>query len=150
MDSASTQAFAASQQKQSASQQCMSCKFSIFGFSQCRQQIWAQIWEMWGPPVDPLPDPQAVQEAKLAGQAANRASLVHELDLFCRAEISNAMQKLASDKVLSGLLHVDTCESILRRKKHEWSVFIYGRRHCCVCVYCCNLLVLICQVSVTT
>ena len=130
MDSASTQAFAATQQKESANQQCISCELLMV--DACRQKIWAQIWEMWGPPVDPLPDPQAVQEAKLAGQAANKASLVHELDLFCRTEISNAMQKLASDKVMQGLLHDNSFGSKLRWKKHECVVSTYSRQHCCV------------------
>ena len=75
--------------------------------------------------MDPLPDPQAFQEAKAAGQAANKASLVHELDLFCRTEISHAMQKLTSDKVRQGLLHDNSSESTLHR--NSWYVSCHAK-----------------------
>ena len=65
----------------------------------CRQSLWKQILERWGPPVESHPDPRALQDIKLAGQAANTASMVHKLDLFCRKELSRAMQQLSTDKV---------------------------------------------------
>ena len=69
------------------------------GAFHCRQSLWNQILERWGPPVEPLPDPRALQDIKSAGQAANTASMVHKLDLFCRKELSIAMQQLSTDKV---------------------------------------------------
>ena len=48
--------------------------------------IWGIVQGRWklltDPCLDPLPDPKALQDdPKLAGQATNKASLVHKLDI---------------------------------------------------------------------
>lgn len=71
-------------------------------YSSCRwrrQQVWDQIWARWGAPQEAPPDARALQEATLAGQAANKASLVHKLDLFCRQQLTQVMQQTNADKV---------------------------------------------------
>ena len=64
-----------------------------------RQTIWQMIQDSWGPPLKPLADPLALESGRQAGQAANAASVVHDLDLFCRKELSRTMQQLRADQV---------------------------------------------------
>ncbi len=51
---------------------------------------------MWKGPAE---TPAALEQAKQAGQAANRSSLLHQLDLFCRKQISDTMQQLKTELV---------------------------------------------------
>lgn len=63
------------------------------------EQLKQQIMEMWKGPVAAVPSAEAEEEARQASRAANQASLLHQLDLRCRRQLSQAMQHLNSKQV---------------------------------------------------
>ena len=54
---------------------------------------------MWNDPVQPVADAATLEQTRQDGQAANKLSLQHQLDLFCRKAVSETMQQLKADKV---------------------------------------------------
>lgn len=54
---------------------------------------------MWKDPVQPVADAATLEQTRQDGQAANKLSLQHQLDLFCRKAVSEAMQQLKADQV---------------------------------------------------
>lgn len=54
---------------------------------------------MWQHPVEPVADAATLEQTRQDGQAANKLSLQHQLDLFCRKAMSEAMQQLKAVKV---------------------------------------------------
>ncbi len=62
-------------------------------------EVWQQILGMWNDPVQPVADAATLEQTRQHGQAANKLSLQHQLDLFCRKAVSETMQQLKADKV---------------------------------------------------
>lgn len=58
-----------------------------------------QFMDMWKGPVAAVPSAEAEEEARQASQAANQGSRLHQLDLRCRRQLSQAMQHLNSNQV---------------------------------------------------
>ena len=54
---------------------------------------------MWKDPVQLVADAATLEQTRQDGQAANKLSLQHQLDLFCRKAVSETMQQLKADKV---------------------------------------------------
>ena len=65
----------------------------------CSTKLVKKILGMWNGPVAPVPAAEKGEEVQQAGQAANQASLLHQLDLLCRRHLSQAMQQLRSSQV---------------------------------------------------
>ncbi|DBA77203.1 TPA: hypothetical protein ACH3X1_009774 [Trebouxia sp. C0004] len=53
---------------------------------------------MWKDPVQPFADAATLEQTRQHGQAANKLSLQHQLDLSCRKAISETMQQLKANK----------------------------------------------------
>lgn len=65
----------------------------------CSEEIWQKILGMWKDPVQPVADAAILEQTKQHGQAANKLSLQHQLDLFCRKAIFETMQQLKANEV---------------------------------------------------
>lgn len=61
-------------------------------------KVWQQILGMWKDPVQQVADAAALEQSRQRGQAANKLSLQHQLDLFCRKTVSETMQQLKADE----------------------------------------------------
>ena len=67
--------------------------------NQVVESLLNKILERWKKPVALLPSTEAEEEARQASREANKASLLHQLDLMCRRHLSETMQQLTSSKV---------------------------------------------------
>lgn len=76
----------------------------------CSTELVEKILGMWNGPVAPVPAAEEEEEVRQAGQAANQASFLHQLDLLCRRHLSQAMKQLKSSQVsVSGNHYVLNC-----------------------------------------
>ncbi|KAL0046895.1 hypothetical protein WJX82_001058 [Trebouxia sp. C0006] len=74
--------------------------------------IWQQILGMWKDPVQLVADAATLEQTRQDGQAANKLSLQHQLDLFCRKAVSETMQQLKADKGVDQHQLASTAQSL--------------------------------------
>lgn len=85
---------------------------SRLGMSSSSEEIWQKILGMWKDPVQPVADAAILEQTKQHGQAANKLSLQHQLDLFCRKAISDTMQQLKANENIDQHQLASTAQSL--------------------------------------
>lgn len=80
-------------------------------------EVCQQILTRWQGPAVPPVDPAEAEQARQASQDATQASLVHQLDLFCRKEVSHAMQQLMSHQAMTKQQMADTAQHLNAQKQ---------------------------------